>query len=126
MSGARAHGFLDVPDLAAQVERAAHYVYAAYDGEFLKVGKSRNHPHQRVADLATGNPRVLRLLAWTVTLTERQAHRRLYRWRVRGEWFRAAPAVLEEIAAWTWLDEGLLAELAAAVFRRRRDVPAGW
>jgi hypothetical protein len=98
----RRFGFVCIPDLAERIESATEKVYAIADGECVKVGKTRYHPQQRLEELQTGNPRVLRLLAWTVTLTERQAHRKLRRWHVRGEWFAASPELLRELSSWTW------------------------
>jgi hypothetical protein len=62
-------------------------------------------------ELQVGNPRPLMLLAYTAALTEREAHRRLHRHRLRGEWFRPAPEVLAEVARWDWVDGPRLAAL---------------
>jgi hypothetical protein len=40
---------------------------------------------QKVAHLATGNPRPLLCVAYTIHVTEAQAHRDLYRYRIRPE-----------------------------------------
>lgn len=108
----RTNGFLPTPDLDAHLEAAVEIVYAVWDGgAYIKVGKvCGRHPTQRCADLQTGNPRVLRLVAYTTALTEKQAHRRLSWFRVRGEWFRVAPEVLRELTDWTWVDGEVMAE----------------
>jgi hypothetical protein len=93
---------------------AAELVYAIGDGFCVKVGRSAGHPMARLRDLQTGNPRRLTLVAYTSTLTERQAHRRLARWRVAGEWFRPAPQLLAELASWDWVDVAALAALRRA------------
>jgi hypothetical protein len=85
------------------------FVYAVSDGEGVKVGRTAEHPLERLRDLQVGNPRVLVLLAWTTTISERQAHRKLWRHRVRGEWFRPHPALLAELRTWDWIDERALA-----------------
>jgi hypothetical protein len=115
----RRHGFhprvLDAPHLL----NAGELVYAVADGAgFVKVGRTCGHPLARLHDLQCGNARPLVLLAYTSTLSEKQAHRRLSRWRVHGEWFAAAPGLLDELATWDFLDEGALDAV-------RRASPAG-
>jgi hypothetical protein len=51
------------------------------------------------------------LLAYTTALTEAQAHRKLKKWRRRGEWFEVVAAVLDEVAQWCWLNETLFEQL---------------
>jgi hypothetical protein len=87
------------------------YTYALVDGTAIKVGRSDQHPEERLSGLQTGNPRPLRLLAYTTQLTEAQVKERLAEHHLRGEWFRLAPAVLAEIARWDWCDEEELARL---------------
>jgi hypothetical protein len=87
-------------------------VYAISDGLAVKVGKCTGHPRARLADLQTGSSRTLYLLAYTGTLTEAQAHRRLWRHRVRAEWFETA-AVLALVWDWDFLDVPLWRELRA-------------
>jgi hypothetical protein len=80
------------------LEAAEWVVYPITDMTAIKLGKSRWLPHaQRVHELATGNPRQMVVLAWTTHLTERQAHRRLAQWRLRGEWFTICESVLMTI-----------------------------
>jgi hypothetical protein len=85
-------------------------VYAITDLEAVKVGKCTGHPRARLATLQCGSSRQLFLLAYTSTLTERAAHRKLHRWKVRGEWHQVAP-VLREIIGWDWLAVALYAQL---------------
>jgi hypothetical protein len=92
------------PDLL----NAGEVVYAITDGSAIKVGKTRGHPAERLKDLQTGNPRLLRLVAYTTHLTEAQAHRRLARCRLSREWFSLAAAVQAELRTWDWLDEAAL------------------
>jgi hypothetical protein len=111
---ARRHGFH--PRVAADPGRlnAGELVYAITDGCCVKIGKSTGHPMTRLHDLQTGNPRPLALLAYTSTLSEKQAHRRLSRWRVHGEWFRATPQLLQELLTWDWCDLDQLGALRRA------------
>jgi hypothetical protein len=90
-------------------------VYAILDqaAGAVKVGTCRGHPCLRLAALQTGNPRRLQLLGYTVALTEAEAHRRLRKHRIRGEWHRPARAVLQEINTWDFLDETLYQKLIA-------------
>ncbi len=89
-------------------------VYCLWDGEACKVGRTKGHPASRLASLSTGNPRRLQLLAWTTTLTERQAHSRLWSERVRGEWFKLSEKLLAEVSGWDWLDTALHRTLTRA------------
>jgi hypothetical protein len=111
----RHHGFH--PRVGADPGRlnAALLVYALWDGTAVKVGKCSGHPHERLKDLQTGNPRVLVLLAYTTHLGEKAAHRRLGRWHLRGEWFRPAAGVLAELGNWDWVDGPRLAALVRDV-----------
>jgi hypothetical protein len=89
------------------------WVYCASDGTALKVGKSRHDPAGRLNDLATGNPRPLVLVAKTGHLTERQAHRRLWRYHVRGEWFGLD--AVRGLWDWDWLDVARVRRLLEGV-----------
>lgn len=94
---------------------AATFVYAIWDGCAVKIGKSKGHPQRRLDALQTGNPRTLRLLAYTVELTESDVHRKLRRHRIRGEWFRPSIEVCREVNTWTWITPAL-GDLMARVF----------
>jgi excisionase family DNA binding protein len=74
------------------------YFLAAIDGP-IKIGFARD-VSERLAALQIANPHPLRLLAslpGTVRL-ERALHRRFAEHRLRGEWFRPAPELLECVA----------------------------
>jgi hypothetical protein len=106
----RVNGFrIDLFDNLARL--APPFVYAVWDGEFVKVGHSRTHPRTHMAELQTGSSRELVLLAYDARVTEREVHKRLRRHRHRGEWFRPTPDVLKEIARWDWVDGPRLAAL---------------
>jgi hypothetical protein len=107
----RSHGFR-VACLERLQRAPTTYVYAVSDSTAVKVGKSLGHPSVRLAELQVGNPRPLVLLAWTQHLTERQAHRLLWRHHLRGEWFKPHPALLGALRLWDWLDEAALAATA--------------
>jgi hypothetical protein len=49
------------------------FVYALVEdgAAAVKIGRSDHHPEQRRSELQVGNPRLLRLLAYDVTLTEK-------------------------------------------------------
>jgi hypothetical protein len=81
---------------------------------YAVLGKSLGHPSARLADLQCGNPRPLRLLGWTLSLTETQAHRRLRSWHLRGEWFHLTRPLLAFLDVHCdWLDVRLRASLRA-------------
>jgi hypothetical protein len=99
-------GFREDTDLVAHNQ--GPYVYALHDGTAIKIGHTTRHPSERLRSLQTGNPRRLRLLAYTSTLDERAAHGLLGRWRTPvGEWFSPSPQVLAAVATWDWLDAAL-------------------
>jgi hypothetical protein len=84
-----------LPRLPRAIEEAEQLVYALWDGEAIKVGRSKRHPRERMCGLPTGNPRTMCLLAYDCGITERLAHRRLWRYRIPGgEWFRPHQDVL--------------------------------
>lgn len=86
--------------------------YAIWDGSLaIKIGKTDRHPVCRLENLQTGNVQALRLLAYTHEPDEKTAHKRLRKWRLRGEWFSPSAEVLEEISHWDWVDTGLYHEL---------------
>jgi hypothetical protein len=62
------------------------------------------------------------LVAYTVALTEREAHRRLARYRVRSEWFMVCAEVVEVISKWCWVDVSALAEIRRALQSNGGDV----
>src|SRR5262245_48535376 len=106
----RSNGFrADLLDNPARLHPP--FTYAVWDGEAVKVGTSKGHPRVRLDDLQTGNPRKLVLLAYTARPTEREAHKRLQRHRLRGEWFRPDPQVLAELRTWDWLDTCAMKEV---------------
>jgi hypothetical protein len=110
----RHHGFSPrIVQAPALLEAAA--VYAIWDGTAVKVGTCKGHPRQRMAELQVGNPRRLELVAYTVSLTEAEAHKKLRKHRVRGEWHRLGRELLQEVSQWDWLDEDLYRQLLRSV-----------
>jgi hypothetical protein len=101
------------------MERAC--VYAIIEGvdgaRAVKLGKSAGHPSQRLATLQTGNPRPLRLLAYTRHLSERAVHLRWRSLRASGEWFNLDRGLLSELKTWDWLDELLHLTLMESLYR---------
>lgn len=79
---------------------SAGFVYCISDGTALKIGKTSNHPSNRVAELQTGNPRLLKLLAYVeadnVVVAELEMHRKFSHLNVLGEWFSHDEVILVE------------------------------
>jgi hypothetical protein len=104
-------GFRVSFDPAALEAPGATYVYCLTDGEYIKVGKTTTHPTRRLHDLNVGHPLELRLVGWTLGITERTAHRLLAPARVRAEWFAITPLTLHFIGALDWCDPALYRSL---------------
>lgn len=84
-------------DRRAQKEGKQGYVYLITDGEYLKIGYSVNPP-KRVAELQTGNARLLSLVG-TIEGTEedeRLLHAKYARHNVLQEWFELHEEILAE------------------------------
>lgn len=76
------------------------YVYAITDGKAIKIGWSTRHPASiggRLSQLQTAHPADLTLLGAVIAdaALERELHSRFSEYRIRGEWFRYAPAIVE-------------------------------
>lgn len=87
-------------DFRAQRRGVQGYVYLITDGEYVKIGYSVNPP-KRVAELQTGNARVLSLLG-TIKGTEqdeRALHAKYAHLNVLQEWFELDSAILAEFGA---------------------------
>jgi hypothetical protein len=77
---------------------ARQFVYFIQSGDAVKIGIS-NDPKRRMVDLAYYNPVALELLGvldGDVAL-ERYLHDKFDKHRIRGEWFKLAPEILEYI-----------------------------
>jgi len=75
-------------------------VYFVRSGDFIKIGTA-GKPAKRMAELRTSSPVKLTLL---LTIpgglsVEKALHQRFAELRVRGEWFRAEPALTDFINA---------------------------
>lgn len=93
-------------------------VYVLDDGEAFKIGYTNGFVAARVADLQTGNPRLIRTVAEVGSASpdvEKHLQAEFDQWARRGEWFERAP--LERLAADAGGWEGLL--------RRRLPPPPG-
>lgn len=86
-------------ELAEPFRETVSCVYYIRAGDKIKIGKAVD-PRQRMRELQTGNGETLILLATEPggLDVERARHRQFRRLRVRGEWFRAEPALLHHIA----------------------------
>jgi hypothetical protein len=90
------------------------WVYAVVDvaAGAVKIGQSKRHPKLRLDSGQTFNPNVLKLLGYTGHITEQLCHRRLWRYHLRGEWFRLCPAVVSYVSDhFDYIDASVLREL---------------
>lgn len=86
---------------------STRWVYFIGDGEgYVKIGFTAQL-HGRLAELQSGNARPLTVLKYCRggLVEERELHRRFAEHRVRGEWFRLAPEIVEHINSLPWPDE---------------------
>jgi hypothetical protein len=78
------------------------YVYVITDGTAVKIGKSAGHPQNRLKGLQTGNPRLLRLIAWAYVpdrkAAEVEMHVKFQSKNVLGEWFEYDEAILKAVS----------------------------
>lgn len=83
--------------LASYGDRHPGFVYFLRGGDHVKIGHSRDVEKRR-AELQTGNPYQLELLAQVPgsPVDERALHKRFAAERVAGEWFRITPE-LEQV-----------------------------
>jgi hypothetical protein len=83
------------------------YVYCLTMPPFLKIGGTRQKPRRRLAQLQTGNPHTLYLLAYDTTMTEEEAHRLFEPHRVdrTKEWFHLHEDIMRAMQSWGWRDE---------------------
>jgi hypothetical protein len=74
------------------------YTYFIRDGEAIKIGASYD-ARWRLSSLQVGNPRPLVVLCAVLDtiLSEEAAHKKFDHLRIQGEWFHAAPELLEFI-----------------------------
>lgn len=84
-------------DYKAQRSGRQGYVYLISDGTAYKVGYSVN-PNKRVAELQTGNPRKLSLLAFVpgTEADEKALHAKYIADNLLQEWFTASPELRAE------------------------------
>lgn len=65
----------------------------------IKIGFTSNVRH-RFIGVQTGNHEEVNVIGWIENATrsdERELHQRLAQFRIRGEWFKAEPAVLAAV-----------------------------
>ena len=74
-------------------------VYFQTDGEYIKIGRTTRLAELRRKEHQTGNPRPIHTLAVLPGLSEQRLHAQLSPYRVRGEWYRLAPEVVDIIKA---------------------------
>jgi Meiotically up-regulated gene 113 len=93
-----------------------YFIKAGGPRVMLKIGKA-NDPKARMAELQTGCPDKLKLLAAVpcrspkhAEYLEKQAHRCFQKYRARGEWFHYAPEIRKLIAKVTEVSHVAAAE----------------
>lgn len=84
--------------IAEEARDTSGFVYKIREvGGAVKIGESYDHPSNRVADLQTGNSRLLELVDFVFVqnrkAVERELHHRFKKWNVLGEWFQDRPAI---------------------------------
>jgi hypothetical protein len=76
------------------------YVYCISDGTAMKLGKSADHPQNRLKGLQTGNPRMLSLMGFKQvpdrTAAEAALHAKYHDTNILGEWFDFDKRILKE------------------------------
>lgn len=87
------------PKPPGEVAEQSGFVYLLSDGEFFKIGYSKNEPTIRQKGCQTGNARQLKLVAsipGSIGL-ERSIHRTFASKRVRGEWFDLSQSDIRKV-----------------------------
>lgn len=85
----------------AEKKRVGEIVYFLRAGDFVKIGKATGSPDDRVAQLKTGCPFPIEVIA-TIPggyEKERELHNRFADVRAHGEWFHATPRLMSFIAS---------------------------
>lgn len=93
-SGRKASGMPDT-------KNTGDIVYFLRAGDFIKIGKATGTPDSRISQLKTGCPFPIEVAATMIGGydEERSLHKRFAAIRAHGEWFHAAPALLEFIGS---------------------------
>lgn len=69
-----------------------YFIHERDNLDVFKIGKTENHPADRLDQLQTGNPRTLLVYRWLMvdncSKTEEALHRKFKAQRIRGEWFK--------------------------------------
>ncbi len=75
-------------------------MYFAQRDDLVKIGIS-NRPEHRIRNLQVGAGGAVKLLGTILAMPnlEKELHRQFRALRVHGEWFKAAPALLEYVKA---------------------------
>lgn len=76
-----------------------YFIHEEGNTNCFKIGKTENHPADRMDQLQTGNPRKLVLYRWIETqhhsIVEEYFHVLLAQQHIRGEWFRATAHAID-------------------------------
>lgn len=80
-----------------------YFIHEDGNQNCFKVGKTENHPADRMEQLQTGNPRKLRIYRWIKigdhSTAEEYLHTVFNEFRIRSEWFRINTDVIDEQCA---------------------------
>jgi hypothetical protein len=103
-------GFLRSFDPHRLEAPGATLTYALWNGaSAVKFGKTRNHPRTRQQDLQVGSAATLHLVGYSLSISERQAHRLMASEHLRGEFFRLSMKTFQFVARnFEWADVPLL------------------
>jgi hypothetical protein len=77
-----------------------YFIHEEGSLDMFKIGKTANHPADRIAQLQTGNYRKLIAYRWIEigehSMAEEYLHTRFVEQRVHGEWFRLTTEMIDE------------------------------
>ena len=76
-------------------DQYVYFIQADENGP-IKIGFTSGDPQRRLNQLQTAHPAALRLIGAIkgTTAQERELHKRLSEWRLKGEWFEPHPSVM--------------------------------
>lgn len=80
-----------------------YFIHEDNCNNVFKIGKTENHPADRLDQLQTGNPRRLRIYRWIEipghSTAEEYLHMRHHSARIRGEWYKISMEQIDEDCA---------------------------
>jgi len=110
----RTSGVVGIPanpllDGNSLTEAVIYVIQEDVEGGLLKIGCAVD-PRTRLAQLQTGNPRLLKIIKALPGTQERERvlHRDLHEYRVQNEWFRPDPEVFQYLSGLEYVDYEVL------------------